>query len=274
MIETKEFSQLSEMMSTYDAEGATVPLKKGGEPFSWKRVIQLSSQCLQQKPNMTVAVWMLKAVSAERDLEEMKRVISQIEEIWKRIRCHEDVTAGVEDLDLEHEVMVLSWIGTADFVRAMKRVKVSDDLTLEAWSQLDEDHRDDTVKDVLKEIQLRLKSLAQDIDQQELAHLCSLTDANSYLTQLIQSKEKRMQQPERELLAEAAQHKGGVNSRDEVDRSIDELIGYFEQYEPSHPAPILLRRIKKMVGADFRKIMTELYVESEQMVAKIERPMV
>ncbi|MCV2503437.1 MAG: hypothetical protein N4Q30_05095 [Neisseriaceae bacterium] len=53
-----------------------------------------------------------------------------------------------------------------------------------------------------------------------------------------------------------------VSSRREVILVLDNLLNYFRVYEPSHPAPILIRRVKKMVGMDFEEIIQELLPES------------
>lgn len=32
---------------------------------------------------------------------------------------------------------------------------------------------------------------------------------------------------------------------------LDRILEYFQHYEPSHPAPIFIRRTKEMIGMDF-----------------------
>ncbi len=63
-----------------------------------------------------------------------------------------------------------------------------------------------------------------------------------------------------------------ILSRADVDVAIDEIIKYFHVHEPSHPAPILLMRVKKIVGADFSELMQELYAEGVTLVAQLGRP--
>jgi type VI secretion system protein ImpA len=43
---------------------------------------------------------------------------------------------------------------------------------------------------------------------------------------------------------------------------LDQVLDYFQNYEPSHPAPILIRRSQKMIGMDFATIVEELLPES------------
>lgn len=51
-------------------------------------------------------------------------------------------------------------------------------------------------------------------------------------------------------------------SRDDVRAGLEKICRYFEVYEPSHPAPILLRRAQRLLGLDFYEIIRDLVPES------------
>lgn len=53
-----------------------------------------------------------------------------------------------------------------------------------------------------------------------------------------------------------------IRSRQDAILLLDQVLDYFQQYEPSHPAPILIRRSQKMIGMDFATIVEELLPES------------
>jgi len=53
-----------------------------------------------------------------------------------------------------------------------------------------------------------------------------------------------------------------IRSRQDVVLLLDQILDYFQQYEPSHPAPIFIRRTQKMIGMDFATIVEELLPES------------
>ncbi len=40
------------------------------------------------------------------------------------------------------------------------------------------------------------------------------------------------------------------------------ILEYFQHYEPSHPAPIFIRRTKEMIGMDFYSIVEEILPEA------------
>ncbi|HGE8486220.1 TPA: ImpA family type VI secretion system protein [Serratia marcescens] len=52
-----------------------------------------------------------------------------------------------------------------------------------------------------------------------------------------------------------------IRSRQDVILLLDQVLDYFQNYEPSHPAPILIRRSQKMIGMDFATIVEELLPE-------------
>ncbi|OXI17818.1 type VI secretion system protein TssA [Burkholderia sp. AU15512] len=53
-----------------------------------------------------------------------------------------------------------------------------------------------------------------------------------------------------------------VTSRDDVRIGLDKICRYFEQHEPSHPAPLLLRRAQRLLALDFYEIIRDLAPES------------
>jgi len=51
---------------------------------------------------------------------------------------------------------------------------------------------------------------------------------------------------------------GEVNSREDVLQSLDRLLQYYARHEPSSPLPVLLRRARQLVNADFETIVRNL----------------
>lgn len=63
------------------------------------------------------------------------------------------------------------------------------------------------------------------------------------------------------LLARAENNEGIIRSRHDAILMLNRVIEYFSVHEPSHPAPIFIRRAQKMVGMDFEEIVGELFPE-------------
>ena len=62
---------------------------------------------------------------------------------------------------------------------------------------------------------------------------------------------------------------GGVHSRDDALRAIDMVCDYLERHEPTNPAPLLLRRARRIISHNFLQLMKELAPESLAEVARI-----
>ncbi|MEQ6250644.1 type VI secretion system protein TssA [Sulfitobacter sp. HNIBRBA3233] len=58
--------------------------------------------------------------------------------------------------------------------------------------------------------------------------------------------------------ASAAPAPGTINSRADVEASLDRIIGFYERTEPSSPIPHLARRMRRMVAMDFLELMEEI----------------
>lgn len=57
-------------------------------------------------------------------------------------------------------------------------------------------------------------------------------------------------------------HTTELSSRNDVIGVLDTVIRYFQNYEPSHPAPLFIRRAQKIIGMDFETIIEELLPDS------------
>ncbi len=56
----------------------------------------------------------------------------------------------------------------------------------------------------------------------------------------------------------AAVAPGAINSRRDVEKSLDAIVAFYERTEPSSPIPHLARRIRRMVSMDFLELMEEI----------------
>ncbi len=58
--------------------------------------------------------------------------------------------------------------------------------------------------------------------------------------------------------AAAAAPPGAITSPQDVQNTLDRIIAYYAANEPSSPVPTILRRAKRLVGADFMTIMKDI----------------
>lgn len=53
-----------------------------------------------------------------------------------------------------------------------------------------------------------------------------------------------------------------INSRQDVELLLEKIYVYFEKHEPSHPAPLFIRRIQRLMNLNFYEIMRDINPES------------
>lgn len=51
---------------------------------------------------------------------------------------------------------------------------------------------------------------------------------------------------------------GAINSRRDVEKSLDAIVAFYERTEPSSPIPHLAKRMRRMVSMDFMELMEEI----------------
>lgn len=61
----------------------------------------------------------------------------------------------------------------------------------------------------------------------------------------------------------------GIATREDAIRMLDLVIDYLRQAEPSSPAPLLIQRAKRLIGADFMAIMADLAPDAVDTVERI-----
>lgn len=62
---------------------------------------------------------------------------------------------------------------------------------------------------------------------------------------------------------------GAINSREDVARIIDRLCEWLERNEPSHPAPLLLRRAQRLMNKNFLEIIRDMAPDGTDQVVRL-----
>ena len=62
---------------------------------------------------------------------------------------------------------------------------------------------------------------------------------------------------------------GAINSREDVARTIDRLCDWLERNEPSHPAPLLLRRAQRLMNKNFLEIIRDMAPDGTDQVVRL-----
>ena len=62
---------------------------------------------------------------------------------------------------------------------------------------------------------------------------------------------------------------GTINSREDVSRTIDRLCDWLTRNEPSHPAPLLLRRAQRLLNKNFMEIIRDMAPDGADQVDRL-----
>lgn len=268
----EDFQKLDSMLSLYEQEGEIAPLKLGEQAFSWQTVIGLSEKLLQRGADLRVAIWWIRALTVEGRFASLVMAFERVEE-WVKSGTS-DLYPLPEEGESREEVVALnlSWLGTEKFLAALQKVKVDDDTELQ---QLTNNPIKLDLNNELKTLLLRMQSslsylneFMQSIDSEQRYNIDLI---QGYVSGLLSTRQESMRQEEGVIL-QVKNSIPGIRTRDDVSLVIKSLMQYFQENEPGHPAPILLERVQRMLGASFQDILKELYQDAPQLVSRIERP--
>jgi type VI secretion system protein ImpA len=68
---------------------------------------------------------------------------------------------------------------------------------------------------------------------------------------------------------QGARLSGGIGSREDAVKALDMICEFLERTEPTNPAPLLLRRAKRMINRNFLQLMKELAPDALPEVARL-----
>ncbi|NZD47911.1 type VI secretion system protein TssA [Sphaerotilus sulfidivorans] len=71
------------------------------------------------------------------------------------------------------------------------------------------------------------------------------------------------------MVAVPAPPPGTITSRDEALRQLERVCDWLERNEPSHPAPLLIRRAQRLMGKSFFEIVKDLASDGIESVERI-----
>jgi type VI secretion system protein ImpA len=278
---TEEFQSVDAMVSAYDAEGDG-PLRKGEAAFNWGSVEGLCLSLAEKAADLRVGIWLLRAALADLKIDKVLQSLERIAE-WTTLSPDQLHPVSVGDDDGIH-ALILGWLASPAFIYGMCQLKVnaSSDLTL-AELETEEQHSSMLQLDEKIVLVQQLKELLNALATIEKHIFDGYSIEGRSLIRVSQLLERCLEKvaPNENVTAEQNNHQanllaiqasGNLNSRSEVREMLMRINAYFQTHEPSHPAPIFLNRVQRMIGANFEELMDELYPDAQQLIAKIERP--
>ncbi len=280
---TQEFQSVDAMVSAYDAEGEG-PLRKGEAAFNWGAVEALCLPLAQTTADLRLGIWLLRVALASLQVSKVLESLERIAQ-WTRLSSDQlhPLPAGEGD---EIHALILGWLASPAFIYALGQLKVNacSELSiavLEAQAQIPGDLQEAEKLALAQQLRQMMAALAAIEKHMLCGHSAqgrSLIRASQLLERCLKKVAQHEDVPAAQTAdpgdAPAPQASGNLNSRSDVSAMLTRIIAYFQTHEPSHPAPIFLNRVQRMLGANFEELMDELYPDARQLIAKIERPKV
>ncbi|AJY39953.1 type VI secretion system ImpA family N-terminal domain-containing protein [Burkholderia humptydooensis] len=286
----EDFIKIDAAICEYDSVGYA-PQRKGESAFQWASVETACLALLKKAKDVRVAIWHLRACIARRGLSGLADGVRLLADLMSAPVEALHPRALPDESPGETLLIHLGWLAGPQFLHQLGGSRFEDrDATLNdliggraAAIVEDRDYRDRAntlvhdIQDSLSRIRKSIAVVEQELNLSRALDLLSVaasrlaqTGSESEATASVADEKPAdaapgAQQP-------AARPGGGLRSRQEVGAALERIVEYFRLHEPSHPAPIFLSRIQRMLGAGFEEVMAELYPEAASLVAQLNRP--
>lgn len=294
------YSEIEFTLSEYDSQTDPLNAVDNARDINWHAIREQSAALLEQCFDLHVVLWFMRANLHIDGFSAFYQGIKDIDAKYAEEGATIFPQADMEPSSDSFHAAALGWLATSSCLHEIKNSKIFPDTPLTTDEllnmRLDEQegkslHFSEVVK-VLgqadsyfagRNLPSLKEQLALEIDALERVETYANLQAEDYRLDCRQVRDYLKQfnrqlasLEQQELPAErddaeidspdadapVAMPGKYIRSRQDVILLLDQVLDYFQNYEPSHPAPILIRRSQKMIGMDFATIVEELLPES------------
>lgn len=294
------YSEIEFTLSEYDSQTDPLNAVDNARDINWHAIREQSAALLEQCFDLHVVLWFMRANLHIDGFSAFYQGIKDIDAKYAEEGATIFPQADMEPSSDSFHAAALGWLATSSCLHEIKNSKIFPETPLTTDEllnmRLDEQegkslHFSEVVK-VLgqadsyfagRNLPSLKEQLALEIDALERVENYANLQAEDYRLDCRQVRDYLKQfnrqlasLEQQELPAErddaeidspdadapVAMPGKYIRSRQDVILLLDQVLDYFQNYEPSHPAPILIRRSQKMIGMDFATIVEELLPES------------
>lgn len=284
------YLNLDQLINEYDAEG-NGPLRKGKEPFRWSQVEIEAKFLLERIPDIRLAIFLIRALALQKGLDGMVEGFQALTKVLSAPREEIRPFSEFDEKSAAVHAICLGWLGSEEFLALIRLASLCQDVSLSVGDALDSASGVDALLpeqrekalgmlEALRGDLLVIRSWVSDVGDFWNRDPITSIDFISNLIQVLSLRKKSDEEYENNpgedehiVIRDIAT--GGtfaINNRKDLKKSIDLMIEYFEKYEPSHPGPIFLHRVRRMVDASFEKVLEEFYADAPALIDKIKNP--
>lgn len=294
------YSEIEFTLSEYDSQTDPLNAVDNARDINWHAIREQSAALLEQCFDLHVVLWFMRANLHIDGFSAFYQGIKDIDAKYAEEGATIFPQADMEPSSDSFHAAALGWLATSSCLHEIKNSKIFPDTPLTTDEllnmRLDEQegkslHFSEVVK-VLgqadsyfagRNLPSLKEQLALEIDALERVENYANLQAEDYRLDCRQVRDY-LKQFSRQLASLEQQELPAerddaeidspdadapvaipgkyIRSRQDVILLLDQVLDYFQNYEPSHPAPILIRRSQKMIGMDFATIVEELLPES------------
>lgn len=284
------YLNLDQLINEYDAEG-NGPLRKGKEPFRWSQVEVEAKFLLERIPDIRLAIFLIRALTLQKGLSGMVEGFKSLVNVLSAPREEIRPFSEFNENPVAVHAICLGWLGSEEFLALIRLANLCQDVNLSVGDALSSASGGDVLLpeqrekaigmlEALRGDLLAIRSWVSDVGDFWNRDPITSIDFISNLIKVLSLREKGDEESEDNLLENHHAVMGGmsvegvvgINNRKDLKKSIDLMIEYFEKYEPSHPGPIFLQRVRRMVDASFEQVLEEFYADAPSLIEKIKNP--
>lgn len=288
------YNEILLALSGYDNSADPLNDSENSEPVSWIDIRGKSERLLSVCPDLRVLVWHMRAclhtqgiIALYRGIRRIDNVLAAGGTIYPQIP---DEPAG------RSHAAALGWLSTTFCVAELKKVRLTQEIPLAldtvqasltqegepalSFSELvmllenSAVHYQENESPPLQaqfefvvEALIRIEHYAnQNSDDYQLdcRNLGALLAKIAEQLAALYASKIDSEDVDRDKGSPATKDRteGKVRGRQEAILLLDKVIDYFKTYEPSHPAPIFIRRSQKLIGMEFEEIVEDLIPEA------------
>ena len=294
------YSEIEFTLSEYDSKTDPLNTSDGVRDINWQAIRDRAAELLEHCFDLRVVLWFMRANLHIDGFSAFHQVIEKIDRQYSGDGLPIFPQADIDQPEDSSHAAALGWLATASCLHEIKNSRIYPDNPLTAEELLNFRPAElegqslnfsEAVKWIgqansyfaSRQLPSFHQQLALQIEALERVENYANLQAEDYrldcrhlraflqgLARVLASFEQQEVPPDEEpaLTAFAPQEAtlaAGckyIRSRQDVILLLDQVLDYFQNYEPSHPAPVLIRRSQKMIGMDFATIVEELLPES------------
>ncbi|KNC90620.1 ImpA family type VI secretion system protein [Trabulsiella odontotermitis] len=295
------YGEIESMLAQLDESSDPLAEAGAAPQVNWSLVAEHAKKMLEQCYDLRVALWLIRANMYLDCISAVYHGITELGQVLmseNNIAYPKSET----DNSNEGHAAALGWLSAPQFIAELKSIKLTrehnyqlhDLINVDANSSAEYSFSSSSSillaintyyqQNSLPDFNEQLTAISQTLENVEAyanqyseGYLLDCHALRSFLTKAL-SQLKQQSAPvnlnEDDINAERSNIAGiagsllldggdaNIRSRQEIILMLDRILDYFQRYEPSHPAPIFIRRSKQMIGMDFISIVEELLPES------------